>query len=84
MKNFTELALSAPLMQALDALSYTQMTPVQALSLPPMLAGSDVIAQARTGSGKTVAFGLGLLSHLDASRIKVQALVLCPTRELAD
>lgn len=70
-------------MQALDALSYTQMTPVQALSLPPMLAGSDVIAQARTGSGKTVAFGLGLLSHLDASRIKVQALVLCPTRELA-
>ncbi len=71
-------------MQALDALSYTQMTPVQALSLPPMLAGSDVIAQARTGSGKTVAFGLGLLSHLDASRIKVQALVLCPTRELAD
>ncbi len=84
MKNFTELALSAPLLQALDALSYTQMTPVQALSLPPMLAGSDVIAQARTGSGKTVAFGLGLLSHLDASRIKVQALVLCPTRELAD
>lgn len=71
-------------MQALDALSYRQMTPVQALSLPPMLAGSDVIAQARTGSGKTVAFGLGLLSHLDASRIKVQALVLCPTRELAD
>lgn len=60
------------------------MTPVQAQSLPPMLAGRDVMAQARTGSGKTAAFGLALLSQLRVEAFSVQALVLCPTRELAD
>jgi ATP-independent RNA helicase DbpA len=60
------------------------MTPIQAQSLPPMLAGEDVIAQGKTGSGKTAAFGLALLSKLKPARGKVQALVLCPTRELAD
>ena len=60
------------------------MTPVQAQSLPTMLAGRDLIAQAPTGSGKTVAFGLGLLQRLDPALLRVQALVLCPTRELAD
>ena len=84
MTEFTSLALSTELQQALDVLEYTQMTPVQAASLPPILAGRDVIAQARTGSGKTAAFGLGLLSRLAPENIQVQALVLCPTRELAD
>src|SRR5437667_8457916 len=60
------------------------MTPIQALSLPPMLEGRDVIGQARTGSGKTVAYGLALLSRIDPALTRVQALVLCPTRELAD
>lgn len=60
------------------------MTPVQAESLPPVMAGKDVIAQAKTGSGKTAAFGLGLLHRLDVKKFRVQALVLCPTRELAD
>ncbi|HAR06980.1 MAG TPA: ATP-dependent RNA helicase DbpA, partial [Cobetia sp.] len=60
------------------------MTPIQAQSLPPMLQGRDVIAQGQTGSGKTAAFGLGLLSRLKVSRFRVQSLVLCPTRELAD
>src|SRR5687767_7280966 len=60
------------------------MTPVQAHALPPILEGKDVIAQARTGSGKTVAFGLGILSRIDVASSQVQALVLCPTRELAD
>ena len=60
------------------------MTPVQEHSVPPILQGRDVIAQARTGSGKTAAFGLGLLQSLDESTIRLQALVLCPTRELAD
>ncbi|MBL8268513.1 ATP-dependent RNA helicase DbpA, partial [Steroidobacter sp.] len=63
---------------------YVEMTPVQEASLPGILAGRDVVAQARTGSGKTAAFALGLLSQLDASVIRLQALVLCPTRELAD
>ena len=60
------------------------MTPIQAQSLPPILAGQDVIAQGKTGSGKTAAFGLGLLSKLDTTLFEVQSLVLCPTRELAD
>ena len=84
MTEFTALALPTELQQALDVLEYTQMTPVQAASLPPILAGRDVIAQARTGSGKTAAFGLGLLSRLAPENVQVQALVLCPTRELAD
>lgn len=60
------------------------MTPIQAQSLPPILAGRDVIAQGKTGSGKTAAFGLGLLSKLRVKRFRIQSLVLCPTRELAD
>jgi ATP-dependent RNA helicase DbpA len=84
MTTFSTLSLSSTLTQALEVLDYTQMTPIQAASLPAILAGRDVIAQARTGSGKTVAFSLGLLAQLDVAASKVQALVLCPTRELAD
>src|SRR5512140_1228719 len=60
------------------------MTPIQAEGLPHVLAGRDLIAKAMTGSGKTVTFGLGLLNRLDRQSFAVQALVLCPTRELAD
>ena len=60
------------------------MTPIQAQSLPPILLGKDVIAQGKTGSGKTAAFGIGLLEKLEVKRFCVQSLVLCPTRELAD
>ena len=60
------------------------MTPIQALSLPVVLSGKDVIGQGKTGSGKTAAFGLGLLQKLDVKAFRVQSLVLCPTRELAD
>ncbi len=71
-------------MANLAQLGYTAMTPIQAASLPLTLAGRDVIAQASTGSGKTVAFGLPLVQQLDPARWQAQALVLCPTRELAD
>ncbi len=81
---FTDLPLNPSLFQGLDALGHLQMTPVQARSLPALLDGRDVIAQAPTGSGKTAAFGLGLLHRLDPAQIRLQALVLCPTRELAD
>jgi ATP-independent RNA helicase DbpA len=84
MTEFTTLALPDPLQRGLKEVGYVEMTPVQASSLPAMLAGRDVAAQARTGSGKTAAFALGLLSALDADSIKLQGLVLCPTRELAD
>ena len=60
------------------------MTPIQAQSLPAMLKGLDIQAQAKTGSGKTAAFGIALLNRIDPARFQTQALVLCPTRELAD
>src|SRR5688572_12172071 len=81
---FADLPLNPALLQGLDALGHVRMTPVQVQSLPALLDGRDVIAQAPTGSGKTAAFGLGLLHRLDSSQIRLQALVLCPTRELAD
>lgn len=81
---FTTLNLIPELTQSLSSLAYQDMTPIQALSLPPILDGKDVIAQAKTGSGKTVAFSIGILSKLDVNANHVQALVLCPTRELAD
>jgi ATP-independent RNA helicase DbpA len=84
MNRFSQLPLSAALIQGLEALAYMEMTPIQAASLPLILQGKDVIAQAKTGSGKTAAFGLGLLSRLEPGVSRVQALVLCPTRELAD
>ncbi|WP_140720163.1 ATP-dependent RNA helicase DbpA [Pseudomonas sp. Hp2] len=84
MTEFSTLPLSPALAAGIDALGYTTLTPVQALALPPILEGRDVIAQAPTGSGKTAAFGLGLLDRIDPSHLRVQALVLCPTRELAD
>jgi ATP-dependent RNA helicase DbpA len=83
MTEFSALALIDPLQRGLAEVGYGQMTPVQASSLPAILAGRDVVAQARTGSGKTAAFALGLLSALDASS-KLHGLVLVPTRELAD
>ena len=60
------------------------MTPIQAQSLPEILKGKDLLAQAKTGSGKTAAFGIGILHQLDAQTYQTQALILCPTRELAD
>ncbi|AJQ93418.1 ATP-dependent RNA helicase DbpA [Gynuella sunshinyii] len=83
-QSFSELPLSPAMLDNLNALEYHHMTPVQAQALPLILAGRDVVAQAKTGSGKTAAFGIGLLHKLDVSQFQVQALVLCPTRELAD
>ena len=83
-KAFSSLHLKASMLKNLASLGYAEMTPVQAHSLPHILAGKDVIAKAKTGSGKTAAFGIGLLAQLEESSFRVQALVLCPTRELAD
>ena len=81
---FSSLALSPPQLESLSAVGYKVMTPIQAQALPHILSGKDVIAQSKTGSGKTAAFGLGLLEKLEPKRFQVQALVLCPTRELAE
>jgi ATP-dependent RNA helicase DbpA len=84
MTEFTDLPLNPALFLGLDALGHVQMTPIQTQALPALLEGRDLIAQAPTGSGKTAAFGLALLHRLDPAQIQLQALVLCPTRELAD
>lgn len=82
--SFASLRLDAAQLKNLASLNYESMTPIQAASLPAILDGKDVVAKAKTGSGKTAAFGLGLLQALDPRSFNVQALILCPTRELAD
>ena len=84
MSSFKELGLSSTMLANLEQLGFAQPTGIQVKALPPALAGKDVIAMAQTGSGKTAAFGIPLIEKLQPKRFKVQALVLCPTRELAD
>ncbi|OSZ65594.1 ATP-dependent RNA helicase DbpA [Hydrogenophaga sp. IBVHS2] len=81
---FDTLPLAPGLLEALKRLGFEHMTPIQAAALPPALLGRDLIARARTGSGKTAAFALNLLTQLNPRHFGVQSLVLCPTRELAD
>lgn len=81
---FSSLPLPAEQLSNLAELGYSAMTPVQAMALPAVLSGADVRARAKTGSGKTAAFGIGLLNRIAVGDFSTQALVLCPTRELAD
>ena len=80
---FSTLPLPPEQLGNLDSLGYKEMTPIQAASLPLALAGRDLIAQAKTGSGKTAAFTLSLLNNINPRDFGTQALILCPTRELA-
>jgi ATP-independent RNA helicase DbpA len=82
-RSFSSLPLPAAQLENLGSLGYHQMTPIQAAALPLALAGADLVAQARTGSGKTAAFTLPLLARLNPRDFGTQALILCPTRELA-
>ncbi len=81
---FKDYQLREELSKNLKEIGYSELTPIQAGSLPDILQGKDVIGQAKTGSGKTAAFGLGILNTLDTSIVHTQALILCPTRELAE
>ncbi|MGB6450728.1 MAG: DEAD/DEAH box helicase, partial [Steroidobacteraceae bacterium] len=81
--SFRELGLSPPLLEALAAVGYETPTPIQARTIPLLLAGSDLLGQAQTGTGKTAAFALPILARIDLRRPAPQALVLVPTRELA-
>ncbi|SEK74285.1 ATP-dependent RNA helicase DbpA [Colwellia chukchiensis] len=81
---FSSLSLQTAILDNLSSLGYHEMTEIQAKSLPAILKGQDVIGQGKTGSGKTAAFGLGLLNKLQVKKFRIQTLVLCPTRELAD
>ncbi|MFL1466050.1 ATP-dependent RNA helicase DbpA [Marinobacter sp. HN1S83] len=84
MSSFNQLGLSQAMVANLEQLGFSQPTPIQARALPAAIAGKDVIAMAQTGSGKTAAFGIGLIEKLRPKQFSVQGLVLCPTRELAD
>ena len=81
---FNSLKLAPEILENLNSLGFESMTPIQQQALPLILAGNDLIAQAKTGSGKTAAFGLGILAKLNLENKKLQSLVLCPTRELAE
>ena len=80
---FRDLALSEPVLAALDSVGYESPSPIQGATIPHLLAGRDVLGQAQTGTGKTAAFALPILSQLDPEQRLPQALVLAPTRELA-
>ncbi len=80
---FTQLGLAAPVLRAVDEVGYEAPTGIQAEAIPPLLERRDLIGQAQTGTGKTAAFALPLLSLLDLSHRRPQILVLTPTRELA-
>ena len=82
--SFSSLALSPAMLTNLEQLGYHEMTVIQAESLPVILERRDLIAQAKTGSGKTAAFGIGMLQNLNPTYFAIQGLVICPTRELAD
>ncbi len=81
--NFTELSLSQEILKGLEAIGFTEATDVQAKTIPLIQAGIDVIGHSKTGTGKTAAFGLPTIQKIDPSALCVQALVMCPTRELA-
>jgi len=82
-RNFEQLNLSKEIYKAIKDMGFEEPTPIQQGAIPLMLEGKDVIGQAQTGTGKTAAFGIPILESVDASSRKPQALVMCPTRELA-
>ncbi|MFY9088894.1 ATP-dependent RNA helicase DbpA [Arcobacter aquimarinus] len=84
MEKFSQLNLSKEFLANLNSLEYTNMTPIQQKSLPLSLQNRDLIAQAKTGSGKTVAFCIPLLNKIDVKNFRIQSLILAPTRELAN
>jgi len=81
-KLFSELGLSPEVLKAIDKMGFEEASPIQSASIPPLLAGSDVVGQSQTGSGKTAAFAVPAIEMVDATLRAPQVLVLCPTREL--
>ena len=82
-KLFSELGVSAEILKGIDRLGFEQASPIQAEAIPVLLAGTDVVGQSQTGSGKTAAFAIPALEKVDTDKRAVQVLILCPTRELA-
>jgi ATP-dependent RNA helicase DeaD len=82
-KNFADFNLSHEMNKAITEMGFEEATPIQSLAIGPILAGTDIIGQAQTGTGKTAAFGIPIIERIEHAHKKVQALILCPTRELA-
>jgi len=83
MTTFAQLGLNEEVLRAIDEIGYEEPTPIQEATIPPLMAGHDVIAQAQTGTGKTAAFAIPIVEKTDTRSRSVQALVLAPTCELA-
>ena len=81
--SFDTLGLSPAMLRALNKKGYTESTPIQAGCIPPMLEWKDVTAKAPTGTGKTFAFGIPIIEHIDTESDQLQSVILAPTRELA-
>ncbi len=82
-QNFEDLPLTPEVMKGIEELGFTNLFPIQAQAIIPLLEGKDVIGQAQTGTGKTAAFGIPMVERVNPNIKKVQGLVLAPTRELA-
>ncbi|MCK4885375.1 DEAD/DEAH box helicase, partial [Candidatus Bathyarchaeota archaeon] len=82
-ENFEDLPLTPEIMKGIEELGFTELFPIQAQAMIPLLEGKDVIGQAQTGTGKTAAFGIPMVERVDPKNKRVQGLVLAPTRELA-
>ena len=82
--SFSSLHVNKKLLENIDSLGFSSMTPIQQKAIPIILEGSDLIAKSKTGSGKTIAFGIGILQSLDVKKFNIQFLVICPTRELCE
>ena len=82
-KTFAELGLRKEILNAITLLGFSAPTTIQEKCIPPLLEGSDIIGKARTGSGKTAAFGLPIVQRINVKSRKPKALILAPTRELA-
>ena len=80
---FEELNISEPILRAIVEMGFEEASPIQASAIPYIIAGKDIVGQAQTGTGKTAAFGIPLLQSIDPKDRNLQAVVLCPTRELA-
>ena len=80
---FSDLGISKEILQAVEEMGYTQPSPIQEQAIPYVLEGHDVIGQAQTGTGKTAAFAIPIIDLVDPEFNKPQAIILCPTRELA-
>lgn len=83
-RDFRSLNLAAGLLRIVEEMGFTEMTPIQAASIPVLLQGKDLIGQSHTGSGKTAAFIIPILQKIQIEAREPQALILCPTRELCD